>query len=285
MPKNFIFYNPDHHKRIYALLEEKKPAAIIAATEKNPELAGALYPFPLIEDGDFDIPSVYCASSTGSEIALNTGKKFRLSIDARRIPATACNVLAAKNRTASHKIVILAHIDAYWCTPGAVDNASGVTVLLLLAEMLRDYNRNLCVEIIAVNGEDYYSAGGEMDYLRRYGHDMSRIALAVNIDGAGYRKGKTAYSLYACQEDITRLVKGVFSHHEGLVEGVQWPQSDHSMFVQRGIPAIAMTTEEFVEVSSTIAHTPVDTPDLIDYKKLVEVAHALYDLIMSFPDN
>jgi len=53
MPKNFVFYNPDHHKRIYALLEKKKPAGIIAATEKKPEMVGALYPFPLIVDGDF----------------------------------------------------------------------------------------------------------------------------------------------------------------------------------------------------------------------------------------
>jgi len=25
MPKNFVFYNPDHHKRVYALLEERQP--------------------------------------------------------------------------------------------------------------------------------------------------------------------------------------------------------------------------------------------------------------------
>jgi aminopeptidase YwaD len=58
MPKNFDFYNPDEHKKIIALLEKKKPAAIITATKKNPGTAGARYPFPLIEDGDFNIPSV-----------------------------------------------------------------------------------------------------------------------------------------------------------------------------------------------------------------------------------
>ena len=42
MPKNFVFYNPDHHKRIYAFLEEKMPAAIITATERKPEMVGAL---------------------------------------------------------------------------------------------------------------------------------------------------------------------------------------------------------------------------------------------------
>lgn len=40
MPKNFVFYNPDEHQRIIALLEAQQPAAIIAATSRNPELAG-----------------------------------------------------------------------------------------------------------------------------------------------------------------------------------------------------------------------------------------------------
>jgi aminopeptidase YwaD len=45
MPKNFRFYNPDEHRQIYALLESKNPLAIITATARNPEMAGAVYPF------------------------------------------------------------------------------------------------------------------------------------------------------------------------------------------------------------------------------------------------
>ncbi|HEU5102336.1 MAG TPA: hypothetical protein VFU22_25110 [Roseiflexaceae bacterium] len=41
MPKNSPFYNPDEHQRILRALEAKQPLAIIAATSRNPELAGA----------------------------------------------------------------------------------------------------------------------------------------------------------------------------------------------------------------------------------------------------
>ncbi|MFN2222892.1 MAG: Zn-dependent exopeptidase M28, partial [Candidatus Promineifilaceae bacterium] len=34
MPKNFVFYNPEHHHQLIALLESKRPAAIITATER-----------------------------------------------------------------------------------------------------------------------------------------------------------------------------------------------------------------------------------------------------------
>jgi len=282
MPKNFAFYNPDHHKRIYALLEEKQPAAIITATEKNPELVGALYPFPLIEDGDFNIPSVYCTDVVGKDIVAETGEVCHLTIQARRIPATACNVIARKNQAAPQKIVVSAHIDAYWSTPGALDDASGIVVLLLLAEMLKDYEGKLGIEIVAFNGEDYYSAGGEMDYLRRYGQDFAKMVVAVNIDDVGYKQGNTAYSLYECPDEIKQKAHNIFGNYDGIVEGEPWYQGDHMIFVQNRKPAIAFTSEKVVELMATITHTPKDTPDKVDCGKLVEVAGALKDFIQAF---
>lgn len=282
MPKNFIFYNPDHHKRIYALLEEKQPAAIITATEKKPELVGALYPFPLIEDGDFDIPSVYCTDVIGQEIVAKTGEVFRLTIKARRIPATACNIIARKNKAAPQKIVVSAHIDAYWSTPGALDNASGTVVLLLLAEMLHDYNGNLGIEIVAFNGEDYYSVGGQMDYLRRYEQDFTRMAAAINVDDVGYKHGKTAYSLYECPDEIKQKAHNIFGNYDGIIAGEPWYQGDHMIFVQNKKPAIAFTAEKVAELMANITHSPKDTPDIVDCGKLVELAHALKDFIQAF---
>jgi len=282
MPKNFVFYNPDHHKKIYALLEERQPAAIVAATEKKPELVGALYPFPLIEDGDFNIPSVYCTDIAGKEIAVNTGKVFRLATEAKRIPSTACNVIARKNQDASRKIVVTAHIDAYWCTPGALDNASGTVVLLLLAEMLEDYDGKSAIEIVAFNGEDYYSAGGQMDYLSRYGDDLDRIALAVNLDDLGYKHGKTAYSLYECPKEIDQKAQNIFGSYSDMARGEPWYQGDHMIFVQKGKPAIAMTSEKMPELMAFITHTSKDTPDMVDCEKLVEAASALRDFIQAF---
>jgi aminopeptidase YwaD len=73
MPKGFAFYNPDEHKRIIRALETAGPAAIIAATGRDPGMAGAVYPFPLIEDGDFDIPSAYITDVEGERLARKAG--------------------------------------------------------------------------------------------------------------------------------------------------------------------------------------------------------------------
>jgi aminopeptidase YwaD len=281
MPKNFVFYNPEHHQKIITLLESWMPAGIITATGKNPELVGALYPYPLIVDGDFDIPSVYCRDSVGEEIANLQGEVFQLKIDARRLASTATNVIARLNQGPSERILITAHIDTYEDTPGALDNASGTVVLLLLAEMISNYRGDKCIEIAAFNGEDHYSAGGQMDYLNRYGSELNSILLAINIDDAGYVKGKSSYSFYECSPQFEERAEAIFRRYDGLTRGDQWFNGDHMIFVQSQIPSMAFTSECMLELMRTVTHTASDTPDIIDYHKLVEVAESLDALVRS----
>jgi aminopeptidase YwaD len=282
MPKNFVFYNPDHHKKIYALLEEKRPKAIITATSKNPQMVGNIYPFPLINDGDFDIPSVYCTDIVGEEIAAKAGQVFKLKAEAKRIPTTACNVIARKNVHAQEKITVCAHIDAIENSPGASDNASGVVVMLLLAEMIKDYRGKLGIEIIAFNGEDHYSLGGQMDYLNRYSDSLNQILVAINIDDVGYAKGETAYSFYGCPVGIQQKANIAFSKHRGIHEGEQWYQGDHMIFAQSQKPTIAITSDKVAELMANITHSPKDTPEIINCDKLVKLACALDDLVRGF---
>lgn len=284
MPKNFPFYNPDHHKRIIQLLEEKRPAAIVAATSRDVEMAGAVYPFPLIEDGEFDIPSVYMTEEEGQRLAGYVGKQVTLESRARRMPSTGCNVIAPKGAGPERRAVLFAHIDAKPGTPGALDNASGIAVLLLLAELLADYSGELGIEIAALNGEDYYSGIGEQEYLRTNSGKFEGIVLGVNLDGAGYHRGKTAYSLYDCPPAIADAIRKAFSTYEDLVEGEPWYQGDHGLFLMNGRPALAITSERFVEILSEIAHTAKDRPELVDTLKLVNVALALRDVLVDLDE-
>jgi aminopeptidase YwaD len=281
MPKNFAFYNPEHHREIVALLEKRKPAGIITSTGRNPDQAGAVYPFPLIVDGDFDVPSVYCREDVGDVVAARQGDLFHLTVDARRLPSSATNVVARLNARATKKIVVTAHIDAYEGSPGASDNASGVVVLLLCAEMLSSYRGDNCIEIAALNGEDHYSAAGQMDYLKRHGGESSDTLLAVNVDDVGYKKGQSAYSFYECPPPLEKKLKEVLQRFDGLAPGAQWFNGDHMLFVQSRIPAVAFTSEHVTELMATVTHTSGDTPDIIDCQKLVEVAASISDLVRS----
>ena len=282
MPKNFPFYNPDEHKHVINLLEMKKPRAILTATGRNPDLAGAVYPFPVIEDGDFDIPSAYLTDQEGARLASHAGDLAALVIEAERRPSSGFNLAARKGRT-DRRVVFSAHIDAKDNTPGALDNAAGVVVLLLLAELLKDYDGETGVELVPFNGEDHYSAAGEIAYLKANEGNLDQVLLNINMDGLGSHKGKTLYSLYECPDELRKIIQKNFGSKPGFAAGIPWFQGDHMVFVMIGLPGLALTSENFAEILAEIAHTPKDSPDLVDPEKLVRTALMLQGMLADFP--
>lgn len=279
MPKNFPFYNPEEHRHIIHLLETRGFKAVIAATAYHPEMAGGAYPFPLLEDGDFTLPSVYMTEAEGEKLAHHTGQEVFLEIKAEREASHGGNVVARTGNSAGPRVVFFAHIDSKKGTPGAIDNAAGVIVLLLLAERLTGYEGNLQIELVALNGEDYYSSPGEVLYLEQNRGRFDQIMLGVNIDGVGYHQGDTAFSLYDCSELMAATVHKIFVNRLGIIEGEPWYQGDHGLFLQNGRPALAVTSERLTDIIS-IAHTPRDKPALVDCAKLGHLADALHELIL-----
>jgi len=285
MPKNFVFYNPDHHRRLVSVLESGRPAALICATGKNPGTAGSVYPFPLFEDGDFDIPSVTIKDVDGEQLLECVGQSVRLAFESRRIPATGTNVIGGKGRPGLPDLVSCAHIDAKKGTPGALDNATGVATLLVLADLLADYRGEKRIEIVLFNGEDYYAVPGQMQYLAELGERIREIDLAINLDAAGHRDASIAYSFYECSDAVRRQAKASFSDNLIFTEGAAWVQGDHSMFVMAGCSAIAITSSNFDWLCQEITHTPLDSPEIVDSAKLATTAIALRDLVIRLADG
>lgn len=280
IPESFPYYNPPEHAEIRRLLGESEAAAVISATSRNPELAGGVYPFPFIEDGDFNIPNVYMKDTEGEKLKAYTGSNVTLVIDSKRSASTGCNVIASIPGAEQGKIIVCAHIDSKPGTQGAIDNASGVTVLLLLAELLKDFHGRYGLEIVALNGEDYYSIPGQKVYMNKASREFNDIILVINIDGAGYVENGTEYSLYNCPKDIADVFSETMSGYDGIDEGPQWIQSDHGMFVMAGIPSAAITSGHFMDkLSAEITHTEKDHQGIVDCGKLADIAGALRDIV------
>lgn len=278
MPKNFPFYNPDEHRHIVALLEAKAPLALVTATGRNPELAGGLYPFPMFEDGDFHLPSVYLTDIEGERLKAFAGRRVRLVSRAQRSDEVGYNVVGRRG-DGSRRIVVSAHIDSKLGTPGAIDNGTGTAILLLLARLLADYEGGNVVELTCFNGEDYYSAPGQLKYLEENEGKLGDISLAINIDGAAYKDRLGAYSLYGCPAEIEAAVEKTFAPKGSMVQGEPWYQGDHSIFIQSGRPAMAVTSEGFMELSATLTHTPADNIGVVNAMMAAEIALALNELI------
>ena len=280
-PKNFVFWNPEMHQRIVRALEQSGVKAIICATGRNSATTGGEYPFPLFEDGDFNIPSVFMKDVEGEKLLPFCGKKARLTSCANRFPETAYNVIGRKGRNSQKRIVITAHIDAKKGTPGAIDNATGVIVLLLLADLLKYYRGEPVIELVAFNGEDYYAVPGQMQFIADNSDTMDNIILNINIDGAGYHTGLSSFSPFNLPEPIQPIFNKLIRETPEFVEGIPWVQGDHSIFVQYGRPAIAVSSQWLIEnmENQNVTHTPKDKPSIVNPQRLVEISLGLQKFI------
>lgn len=284
-PKAFPFYGSEEHSAIIAALEAAAPAAVVAVAGKYPALCGALDPFPVIEDGDFEVPAAGLRPIDAEPLFGLAGAEATIEIRSQRIPARACNVIARCGPQAP-RVTVIAHIDSKPGTPGAVDNAAGVIVLLMLAELLspeRCAELPVGVELLLVNGEDHYAAPGEMDWLAANEGRLDDVVLAINIDGAGYRRGRTAYSTYNLDAALESHVEVSLVEWSSLVRGPEFYQSDHAIFAMQGRSALAFTTEHIDEMLETLFHASTDTPDQVDIDLLLDVANAIVKLLVDWP--
>ncbi|MEM8587993.1 MAG: M28 family peptidase [Pseudomonadota bacterium] len=274
LPKNFPFFTVEEHQRIIAGLENSGAAAIITATAAESIIVGGADPAPMIEDGDFNVPSVFLAEEECDRLLPLAGRQLTLVSECHRIPGKAANIIGRINDGAARRIVITAHIDAKKNVPGALDNGTGVATLLLLSHMLSDHRGGFCIELVALNGEDHYAVPGQMAYMGANRDASDTVALNINIDGVGYVDGDTAYSFFDLPEDMKALAFAQLLSAPDTCEGIQWPQGDHSMFVQSGCPAVAVTSNWLLEnmATQTITHKANDAIDLVDPDKLVACA-------------
>jgi aminopeptidase YwaD len=120
-----------------------------------------------------------------------------------------------------------------------------------------------------------------MTYIRNKKDDFSDIALNINIDGAGLNKGNTSYSLMDLPGKDSETTRSVFNKYPGLEEGTPWVQGDHSIFLQYGIPAIAITSKWLIDnlANQNITHTSKDNSSIVNLEKIVELSEAVSTLI------
>lgn len=279
-PKGFPFYEAPELRRILAAIEAAAPAAVLAATGRNPGFAGSLYPFPLIEDAEVEVPHAYLRDADGAALLAQVGDEAHLRLESRRVPATG-RQLAARRGSGPGRAVVFAHVDSKQGSPGGIDNASGVAVLLALGELLREHAGAPAVELVPLNGEDDWATPGEKLYVAANEGRWGDIVLGINLDAAGAVGGETAISLYGVEPELAARIGAVASRHAGIVQGEPWFESDHGLFLLNGVPALAITSTTFRELCATVTHTGRDTRDLADPAAIAAIARFLADLVGS----
>ncbi|MGD9782556.1 MAG: M28 family metallopeptidase [Kiritimatiellia bacterium] len=280
-PRDFPFYFPDEHKAIYEALDAMEPAGILAATGPHPSCG--LNPFPMFEDEKFRIPTAYVAAA-GAATLLSANGPMGLRIESKTTDRPGEQLVAAKKAAGESqgKIVVCAHMDTAYGTPGALDNAAGVAVLLGAMERLKGYAGPYDLEFVPFNGEDSGAVKGHLAYLEKYGGEFGRIRLAVNVDAAGSKGSTTHVSAYHLDEARQGWLDAEIAKYAGISRGPEWVEGDHSVFAFQGVPCLAVTSSDLREGVMKISHTPKDTRERVDPGLLDEAGKFIAGLVRGF---
>ena len=187
-----------------------------------------------------------------------------------------CNLIGFISGSDPRKTLVLsAHLDHVGdnqngtYNPGALDNASGIALLLETAEVMKAGLRPVHdVVFIAFNGEEE-GLFGSRHYAEHPIFPLKNTCL-VNLDMVGARDWETV-SL-ACEDEALSSALA-----EALEEaGLPWEEaaisaSDHTPFAERQVPAALL-----IDYDTRLIHRPVDTfENAVDPERLLKFEKAL----------
>ena len=204
---------------------------------------------------------------------------------------TINNIVGKIEGQSNNAIVLSAHFDHIGIQDGkiirgAIDNASGVSVLLELAETLKNKYKiekpEFDIIFCAFNSEETGLKGS-----RKFIEDIDgkyNNLININIDSVGYKNGgKVTFLDKNTDTSLYEPMKEVIENNGLEVElntGLKGT-ADSVEFDRAGIPAICIIDENVKEV----IHTENDTPELIDYDRLDKVVKSVDDFVSSFTFN
>ncbi len=279
MPKEFPFYYPDEHRRVIDYLEAHPPRAILAITGKDP--VSGVNPFPLFQDGNFSIPSA-CSGEHEILTACQAGSIGSITIASAVETRPSRQLVGRRAGAGRERIIVCAHMDTAYRTPGAIDNTAGVAVLLELARRSAELRAGCALDLVPFNGEENYAVPGQLKYLESLREDGATVRLVINLDAPGSVGSKNAFSLYNFPDEQRSHVTEIVAESEQAELGAAWYAGDHAMFAFNGTPAIAVTSSDLFEKVTDLTHTERDVPEVVDPDLLGRACDAVIKIVNRF---
>lgn len=162
---------------------------------------------------------------------------------------------------------------------GADDNASGVSMMLELAEKFAftEGSHKRSIVCVAFTGEEEGLLGSKY-FVDHFNIDLSKVNAMINLDMVGRLQENNAMQISGVgtaegfrdlvySESDTSIIKITLSD-----EG--YGPSDHSSFYGKNIPVLFYSTGAHLDY-----HTPADTYDKVNYKGMVSISSLIFNVI------
>lgn len=207
-------------------------------------------------EGNCDLPHLILGRGEYALIKALTGQEIPLTV--RGFAACGERKLQGINIVAPFRskspergpVIITAHRDTMYNTPGAYDNQSGCAVLVALAKLLSRVDLHRDITLVFTDAEECRLEGAR--HLAE-NCDCAGLSYLLNIDGIG--RGDEM-EIWCGPSSFERRVLQCLIDEPGLKQCYRNPPppgSDHSPFYNRGVPCAMLTFND-----QGIIHTPLD---------------------------
>jgi hypothetical protein len=183
-------------------------------------------------------------------------------------------------------VIVAAHLDHLGLNPstmpGANDNASGVAVVMAVAEALlkSGLRPQRAVAFVFFGAEEQGVKGSEY-YLAHVPPPLKRMKALVNLDGVG--RGKKIYALAA--KNYPSLWK-FFDQANGALLGAAVekeyfhnrarPRLDAARFMWAGVPTVSFSAGDAQDLPYPTYHTRHDAPDILTPGIMVDLGKLIF---------
>ena len=240
--------------------------------------------YPIEENAE--IPCVSVSKELGErmkrEISKRSGElKAAISTKTSLKKVSSYNVMGdlKGGEDPEEKVIICAHYDGMFLSPAAIDNASGVCVLLGIAEALSRLRETFgektlkrTLRFIAFSAEEL-GLKGSLAYVEKHRDELRNVRLVINMDelAAGRLKGfrlQFPELVPFFQRLVDDMCLPLTTHLEPFIDTT----SDHFPFTLNGVPIMLLWRWRYMGEYPThqYTHTEADTIDKIELKDLHE---------------
>ena len=261
---------------------------------------GATVPFPDAYDGQYAdalIPYIYIAESVALKFhgyieQAASDPTLYASLDGfwegNNVGTRSVKVVTGEiPGYGEGEILVGAHHDSVYISPGAVDNAVGVAQLLEVATQLSELNLESTVTFATWGGEELGLLGSQA-YIQSYKEEVDNIDLYINLDSTNLNPsiGLGTLGIETSEqhliESISKIQRTVLGHEvwEDYDTDLQLNNldgnSDHRSFNQYGTPTIGFYGWEYEQY-----HRTTDVPDVVHQEGLALTVEIVLQILVA----
>ncbi len=222
-----------------------------------------------------EIPAIAISQANGVRIReLISEGRIEVILTVEETSEPSQNLIAELPGAGEGVVVVGAHYDTTPGSVGASDNASGMGVLLALAEKLADTSFPFTLRFIAFGAEETGLNGSEHYVDSLSSDELSRIYAMVNIDAIGSGRMVTVSGDRWLTNHVSDYVSGTGVNVEVSPRVVGG--SDHTNFRSAAVPVLFFIGDDLSRINS-----PRDTMEHINVELLGDTASVVLDLLFS----